>query len=169
MPPKQVDAAGAAQSLVERERTVTEVVHWEAPGTGEAAHRERVRYQQVGEGWGWVLFLGWVNVYVTPPATPPPPQREAFDGAETGASVGEEEYVHVVNAAQETFESLRSALPDRYYEGRGPQQQDGEQPPPQQHRRQRSQRCQRQGPEQEGEGEGGERKRLLSPPVQGWR
>jgi hypothetical protein len=51
----QVDAAGAAQSLVERERTVTEVVHWEAPNTGEAAHRERVRYQQVGGGWGGLL------------------------------------------------------------------------------------------------------------------
>lgn len=47
----QVDADGAAQSLVERERTVTEVVHWDAPNTGEAAHRERIRYQQVGGGW----------------------------------------------------------------------------------------------------------------------
>ena len=90
----------------------------------------------------------------------------------TGASAGEEEYVHVVNAEQEVFESLRSSLPDRYYDGRAPQQ-EGEQPPPQQHRRQRSHRGQRQEQEQEQEqgGEesaGQERGRSLSPPMEGW-
>lgn len=47
-------------------------------------------------------------------------QREEFDGAETSACAGEEEYVHIQNAAQEVYESLRSTLPDRYYEGHPP-------------------------------------------------
>ena len=78
----------------------------------------------------------------------------------------------MVNAEQEVFESLHSSLPDRYYDGRAPQQ-EGEQP--QQHRRQRSQRGQRQEQEHEQDGgEGGEegaweeRGRSLSPPMEGW-
>lgn len=43
----QVNEEGGAQSLVERERTVTEVLHWEAPLTEEAAHRETIAYEQV--------------------------------------------------------------------------------------------------------------------------
>lgn len=79
--------------------------------------------------------------------------------------------MHVVNAEQEVFESLRSSLPDQYYDGRAPEQ-EGEQPQPQQqHRRQRSQRGQRQEQEHEQggeEGAGEERGRSLSPPMEGW-
>jgi hypothetical protein len=146
---RQVDAEGTAQSLVDREHTVTEVLHWEAPLTGEAAHRERVAYQQ------------W----------------EAFDGVETAVSAGEEEYVHIQNAEHEAFESLRSSLPDRYYAGHqapgGQQEQQG----PQQghHRRQRSDGRRQQGEEEESKDEaaaagGGdgwrEAQRPLSPSMQ---
>lgn len=67
------------------------------------------------------------------------PQREAFDGVQTSASAGEEQYVHLHNTEHQEFESMRSNLPERYYAGR--------EPPPHPHRRQPS--------FEEGKGKGG--------------
>lgn len=97
-----MDAEGALQELVERETTQTEILHMECRDTGEFAHRETTKYEQI----------------------------ETFNSEVVNETEGAEEYVHL-KSLEDEFHYMESTMPKKEDQrGQGhPGEGEEEEPP----------------------------------------
>lgn len=79
-----IDGEGRKQTLTEREKNVTSIVHMECKETGEFAHREVTEYETA----------------------------ETFNGEIVSSESGTEQYVHL-RSLEDEYEHMESTLPER--------------------------------------------------------